>query len=141
MHDGMKIAIPVWKGYVSNVFDFAGTLLLVEIENGEVASRSEIPLGSFSLLQRAEKLKSLEVDVVVCGAISQALANMVAASGIQLLPYVTGGVDEILQAYLKGQLVQPRFAMPGCWPGARKGFGRRRGGGRRRLRQGGRRRF
>lgn len=40
----MKIAIPVWKGNVSSVFDFAHKLLLVELENGAEKSRRELPL-------------------------------------------------------------------------------------------------
>ena len=124
----MKIAIPVWDDYVSSAFDFAHLLLLVDIENGSEIGRSEVPLKVESLPARAAKLKDLEVDVLVCGAISRALANMVAVSGIQVLPYVTGRVDDVLRAYLAGQLVQPQFALPGYWPGARKGFGRWRRG-------------
>ena len=122
----MKIAIPEYNGNVSNVFDFAHRLLLVEIENGKELNRSEIALESQSLPQRVGQLKSLGVDILVCGAISRVLANMVTASGIQLLPYVTGRVNDVLQAYLTGQLAKPQFSMPGCWPGARKGFGRSR---------------
>jgi len=124
----MKIAIPVWNGFVSNVFDFAHKLIVVDIEDGKETGRSEVELKDKSLPTRTNKLKDLRVDVLICGAISQALAQMVTASGIQLLPYVTGRADEVLQAYITGVLVQRRFAMPGCWPGARKGFGRRRRG-------------
>ena len=124
----MKIAIPIYNNNVSNVFDFATRLLLVEIENGKETNRSEVTLVSQLLPQRVGQVKKLEVDVLVCGAISRILANMITASGIQLLPYVTGRVDDVLQAYLNGQLVQPEFSMPGCWPGARKGFGRRQRG-------------
>ena len=124
----MKIAIPVYNDSVSSVFDFAHRLLLVNIENGKETNRSEIALESQLLPQRAGQIKNLEVDVLVCGAISRVLANMITASGIQLLPYVTGRVNDVLQAYLAGQLVKPEFSMPGCWPGARKGFGRRRRG-------------
>ena len=124
----MKIAIPIYNGSISNVFDFAHRLLLVDIENGKEANRSEVALKKQSLSQRVGQLKSLEVDVLVCGAISQVLANMVTSSGIQVLPYVTGSIDDVLQAYLTGQLVKPEFSMPGCWPGARRGFGRRRRG-------------
>ena len=124
----MKIAIPIWNDCVSSVFDFAGKLLLVEMEDGKEINRSEALLKSQSLSQRVGQLKNLEVDVLVCGAISRALANMVTASGIQVLPYVTGSIDDVLQAYLTGQLVKPEFSMPGCWPGARKGFGRRQRG-------------
>jgi len=132
----MKIAIPIYNDSVSSVFDFAHRLLLVEIENGKEVNRSDVALESQSLPQRLGQLKSLEVDVLVCGAISRILANMVTASGIQLLPYVTGRVNDVLQAYLTGQLAKPQFSMPGCWPGAREGFGR----GKRRCRwRGGRR--
>jgi len=124
----MKIAIPIYNNSVSNVFDFAHSLLLVDIEDGKEANRSEVELKDKSLPGRASKLKDLGADVLICGAISRPLAQMVTASGIQLLPYVTGRIDNILQAYLTGQLVQPQFTMLGCWPGARRGFGRRRRG-------------
>jgi len=124
----MKIAVPIYNDSVSNVFDFACRLLLVNIENGKETNRFEVALESQLLPQRASQLKNLEVDVLVCGAISRVLANMVTTSGIQVLPYVTGNINDVLQAYLTGQLAKPEFNMPGCWPGARRGFGRRRRG-------------
>jgi predicted Fe-Mo cluster-binding NifX family protein len=124
----MKIAIPIWNGCVSSVFDFAHRLLLVDIQDGREVNRSEVSLGAKSLPERAGRLRGLGVNVLVCGAISQALANMVMASGIQVLPYVTGRFDDVLQAYLTGQLMQPQFTMSGYWPGARRGFGRWRRG-------------
>ena len=132
----MKIAIPAYEKTISNVFDFAAHLCLVDIENGRELNRSEVELKAESLPQRAGRLKNLGVDVLICGAISRALACMVSASGIEVLPFVTGRVDDVLQAYLTGQLAKSQFTMPGYWPGARKGFGR----GRQRCRwRGGRR--
>ena len=137
----MKIAIPICNDCVSNVFDFAANVLLVDIENNNEISRCQIPLQSRSLPERVGQLKSLEVDVLICGAISRVLANMVIASGIEVLPYVIGRIDDVLEAYFTNQLINPQFMMPGCWSGARKGFGRRGGGrgrgqGRCRNRQG-----
>jgi predicted Fe-Mo cluster-binding NifX family protein len=131
----MKIAIPVWNGVVSSVFDFAHSLLLVDIENGRQMSRSEVSLSPESAAQRASRLKSLGTNVLICGAVSRPLMYMLTASGIDVLPYVTGPVDGILQAYMTGQLGQPQFVSPGFWPGARKGF---RGWRRRRRWRGGR---
>ncbi|MCK4999334.1 MAG: NifB/NifX family molybdenum-iron cluster-binding protein [Anaerohalosphaera sp.] len=120
----MNIAIPIWNDCVSNVFDFAARILLVEIENNKEISRSQILLESRSLSQRADQLKNLKVDIVICGAVSRALAEMVTASGVKVLPFVTGSVDDVVRAYLSQQLDNPEFTMPGYWPGARKGFGR-----------------
>ena len=131
----MKIAIPIYNDSISNVFDFAHRLLLVDIENGKEVNRSEVALESQLLPQRTGQLNDLGIDVLICGAISRTLAEMVKASGIEVLPYVTGSIDDILEAYFTGQLANPEFIMPGCWSGARKGFGRRRRGCRRQGRQ------
>jgi predicted Fe-Mo cluster-binding NifX family protein len=138
MLNAKKIAIPVYGDNISNVFDFAHKLLLVDIENGHELNRSEVPLTPESVPQRAGRLKSLGANVLICGAISRPLMYMLTASGVDVLPYVTGHVDELLQAYMTGQLGQPQFILPGFWPGARKGFGRWR---QRRRWQGGRGRF
>ena len=122
----MKIAIPIWDDHVSSAFDFAHKLLLVDIEYGREAGRVEISLLPESIPEKANRLKTLGAEVLICGAISRSLASQVRACGVKVLPYVVGQVDEILKAYLTGELVQPQFALPGCWPGARKGFRRRR---------------
>ena len=120
----MKIAIPIWNGYVSSAFDFAHRLLLIEIQNSSETNRSEISMDPEPISQRAARLKTLGIDVLICGAISRSLASMVTASGIKVLPYAVGPVDEILKAYLTDKLAQPQFVLPGFWPGARKDFRR-----------------
>jgi len=127
-----KIAIPEWQGCVSTVFDFANRLLLIDIEGCEEINRAEIALPNEPMPRRVASLKNLGVDVLICGAISRPLAFMITGLGIELLPYISGRIDEVLNAYLTGQLTEQRFSMPGCWAGARKGFrhghrGRRRG--------------
>jgi len=125
----------VWQDSVSTVFDFASKLLLIDVQERQETKRSEIILPDEPMPHRVARLKSLGVDVLICGAISRPLAFMVAGSGIEVLPYVSGRIDEVLSAYLTGQLMQQRFLMPGCKAGARKGFrGRGRGQGRARRR-------
>ena len=122
----MKIAVPIWHDRVSSAFDFAHSLLLVDIEHGRETGREEILWLPESIPERANRLKTLGVKVLICGAISRSLASQVKACGVKVLPYVVGQVDEILKAYLTGTLVQPQFALPGSWPGARNAFRRRR---------------
>ena len=117
----MIITIAIWNDLVSSAFDFSDRILLVETAGDKELSRSQILLESRSSSQRINQLKNLEVDVLICGAISRALAEMITASGIEVLAYITGGIDDVLAAYLSGQLSQSQFAMPGCWPDARKG--------------------
>ncbi len=121
----MKVAIPIWDDRVSSAFDFAHKLLLVDIEHGRETGRAEISLLPELSSEKANRLKTLGAEVLICGAISRSLASQVRACGVKVLPYVVGQVDEILKAYLTGELIQSQFALPGCWPGARKGYRRR----------------
>lgn len=127
----MKVAIPVWGSSVSTVFDFADRLLLVDVEAGQIKKRSEIEFFENTIIGKAARLRELGVHTLLSGAISRPLENMVIASGINIIPFVRGTVDEVLEAYLAGHLMYPRFSLPGYYPGRRFGRGgrqRRRGG-------------
>jgi len=129
-----KIAIPTWNGRVSPVFDTASRLLVVEVrEKGEFA-RFETDITDNFLPSKTIRLTGLGIDTLICGAISRPLAYMITTAGIKLIPWISGQVEDILQAFLKGTLFDMQFIMPGCagyWgkgPGGRHG----QGGGRRR---------
>jgi predicted Fe-Mo cluster-binding NifX family protein len=122
----MKLTIPIWNNRVSRAFDFAHRLLLVDIEHGRETGRSEITFPPEPDPKKVNSLKSLNVDVLICGAMSRSLVSHVRSNGIKVLPYVIGQADEVLNAYLTGRLIYPKYTLPGSWLGARKGFCRRR---------------
>lgn len=118
----MKIAISVWNDYISSAFDFAHRFLLGNIENDREIDRSAISRYPESIPERIDRSKTLGVDVPIRQAISLSLFSLIEAYRIQVLPYIIGSVDEVLKAYLVGQLGYPRFAMLRSWLGAPKGF-------------------
>jgi predicted Fe-Mo cluster-binding NifX family protein len=128
----MKIALPVWESRVSPVFDVAGRLLIVDVEDGLVSARDELPLATPDPSERVRRLSELGIEVLICGAISRFLEAELLASGLRTIPRVCGEVEDIIQAYLTGTLTQPAFQMPGCCRRRRRGrqgrgFGSRRG--------------
>ena len=120
----MKIAIPVWNGVVSSVFDFAHDLLVVDLKGKREINRRVIQLEQQAIPQRFSQLISSGIEVIICGAISRPLAATLTASNIKVIPFVSGSVDEVLEAYLNNRLTDSQFLQPGCWPGVRKRFGR-----------------
>jgi len=118
----MKVAITVWEDSVSSVLDFSQRLVVAELRDGTEISRTESSLPEQNAFTKLAKLRELGIDVLICGAISRPLACASAACGIQLLPYVTGRIDDVLKAYQAGQLGLPQYRLPGRWPGARRGF-------------------
>ena len=124
----MKIAIPIWNGFVSNVFDFAHQLLVVDAEDKKEISRSQVQLGQQLPQQKVSQLVGLGVDVLICGTISQPIFSMVTSSNIEVIPFVTGPVDQVLEAYFESRLTEPQFLQPGCESGTRKRFRHKHGG-------------
>lgn len=110
----MKIAIPVWDKRLSPVFDTASRLLVVEIEDQKEASRFEIILEEQDLPRRCLRIHNLGIDILICGAISRSYSRMLTASGVDIIPEISGHTDEVLEAYLQGTLFHSRFLMPGC---------------------------
>jgi len=109
----MRIAMAVSGGRVSTAFDFARQLLVIECEDGREVHRSEIILDEEIPLNRARRLEAVGVAVLICGAISRPMAGRLASSGIDIIAFVSGSIEDVLAAYFTGDLESTRFLMPG----------------------------
>ncbi|MBW1774662.1 MAG: hypothetical protein JRJ82_17515 [Deltaproteobacteria bacterium] len=110
----MNIAIPVWEGKVSPVFDTASRLLILQVKDKKEASRYETYLHEQDLTRRCVRIQGLEVDVLICGAISGHFRALLSAGGINVIPWISGSAEDVLTEYLKGNLFHSKFLMPGC---------------------------
>lgn len=110
----MKIGVTVWGNIISPVFDAASTLLVADVNAGRVVYQERMRLYPGSPAHQVETLKQAGIEVLICGAISEVPANMIEGAGIRLIPFITGSVNEVLQAFLNRQLPAPGFLMPGC---------------------------
>lgn len=110
----MKIAVPFWNGHVATVFEAAEEMVVIEsLPGGDRVQRMEF-LKGFSPLDRAVHLKALRIDVLICGALSRSTAHRVEASGIRLIPFVRGPVEEVIAAFRENRLEGERYLLPGC---------------------------
>ncbi|MFZ2631980.1 MAG: NifB/NifX family molybdenum-iron cluster-binding protein [Desulfosalsimonadaceae bacterium] len=109
----MIIALTVWEDRISPVFDVAAMILLAEIKNGDVLNRRLVPFNPGRLSRFAEMLKQMDVSVLICGAISEAPANILIANGVELIPFISGKTEHILGEYAKNKPIIPAFLMPG----------------------------
>ncbi len=110
----MRIAIPIWEDKVSPVLDTASRLLIFEIEDQTESSRFEADLDKRDLWQRCLFIQEMDIDVLICGAVSYPFASMLEAFKISVIPDISGITEEVLKAYLEGNLLISKFMMPGC---------------------------
>jgi predicted Fe-Mo cluster-binding NifX family protein len=110
----VKIAIPHWQGRVSPVFDVAEILTLIDIEDGREVRREKVILGSRDPFGRAKEVSALGVSVLLCGALSHPFETALMGAGIQVVGFVCGDLEAVVNAFLGGRLADVRFHMPGC---------------------------
>jgi predicted Fe-Mo cluster-binding NifX family protein len=122
----MKVALSVWKGRIAPVFDVSRELLVLELADGQVVSKASQAVVEDGPAPRERLLTRLDVQTLICGAVSEPVARVLEGAGIRVVPFVAGEVDEVIGAFAGGDLPCPRLSMPGCQ--RRAGAGRRRGG-------------
>ena len=110
----MRIAIPIWENKVSPVMDTASRLLVIETDGQKEINRFEAYLEEQDISRRCHRIQSLEIDVLICGAICRSFSGMLLSSDIHIISEISGMVEDVLKAYLQGKLADSKFLMPGC---------------------------
>ena len=110
----MRLAMPIWNGRISPVFDVANELLVIDVQDGTEVGQEKVRLEGAASTVRAGQLAALRVDVLICGAISRDLEDMVSSAGVSVISQTRGRADRVLRAFISGQLTARAFLMPGC---------------------------
>jgi len=112
----MKIAISIWEGKISPVFDTASRLLVLEIDGKKEVSRFETSFDEQALGRRCARIRILDIDVLICGAISRNFLDMLKNSGIRVIPWICGSAEQVLDAFAREPdsiYLDADFLMPG----------------------------
>lgn len=117
----MSVAIAHWVGRVSPVFDVSRHLLLMPaMGDHDESLRREVTLTQEDPQRRANEVATLGVKVLLCGAVSRTLEAALANAGVQVIGFLCGDVDEVLDGYYHHQLGRKRFRMPGFPEGGKE---------------------
>jgi predicted Fe-Mo cluster-binding NifX family protein len=135
--DTVRIALAVWNGRISPVFDVSRHLRLLDVDGGRIVSVSEATLEDADVVSRALAVARLGVNELVCGAVSRPLAEALTGHGVRVIAQVAGTEEQATTACLEGRLPDPLLSMPGCGRRVRRRRGWGRGTGGRRQGAGG----
>ncbi len=110
----MKVAITIWEGRISPLFDSARRIVIYDIDVHKNYESREEMLPDLPYQEKIKNLKKLQIETLICGAISKHLACLIEISGIHIIPFIAGTLEEILSAYMAGTLQKKEYQMPGC---------------------------
>lgn len=109
----MNVGITAWGNRISPVFDSAQTLLVADILDSKIIDIEVKSIQPMMFDRFLSLLEGLGVQVLICGALCRGHAARLEASNIELISFITGEVEEILENYaVEGELDD--FVMPGC---------------------------
>jgi len=77
---------------------------VVSVEDGQPTERQELVAIGWALHERINRLVELGADAVVCGGIDCWSAESLRSAGIVLYGWVSGTIDEALNALCRGKL-------------------------------------
>jgi len=107
------LAFPVFKGRVAPILDTC-TRLVVMDPQGALASGHKVRVAAGPPAERVLEFRQLGIRIIVCGALSEQLYNLLLGEGIRLVSGVAGDLEAVVAAFKDGTLAQPCFRMPGA---------------------------
>jgi len=101
----MKIAATFENGQIFQHFGRTEQFKVYNVEDGKILSSEVVGTGGEGHGALAGVLRSLGVDVLLCGGIGAGAQNALKESGIQFYGGVQGNVDRAVESYIAGKLV------------------------------------
>ena len=106
----MKIAVTCENNEVFQHFGHTPEFAVFTVEGGKIVSKRLLPCGDTGHGALAGLLKEGGVDLLICGGIGGGAQMALAEAGIKLIGGASGNVDEVVAAFVKGELsVDPNF--------------------------------
>jgi predicted Fe-Mo cluster-binding NifX family protein len=114
------LAVPVFNDRLSPLLDVADRFAIVDIVDNRLEHRAMITVNEPDERRRIEKLRELGVTCIISGAVSGYVSRLVACCNMDLISWVSGGIDDVLEAYMGGSLSSLIEAHRSCVRGTRR---------------------
>ncbi|MBF0240861.1 MAG: NifB/NifX family molybdenum-iron cluster-binding protein [Desulfamplus sp.] len=110
----MLVAFTAWGNRISPVFDESTSFFIVEIFDGKILKSFVKYCDPEMYWHSIEMLKMLKIDIIICGAISELLLRIVESTGIKIIPFIGGRIEEIIEFLIKNEQIPTTLMMPGA---------------------------
>ena len=101
----MRIAVTYENGEVFQHFGHTEQFKIYEVEDGKVISSEIISSEGNGHGALAGLLSGKSIDVLICGGIGGGAQAALQENGIEMCAGASGNTDEVVEAYLRGELV------------------------------------
>ncbi|MGL1955753.1 MAG: NifB/NifX family molybdenum-iron cluster-binding protein [Colwellia sp.] len=110
----MKVALLTAQSRVSPVFETTCRWFVINATKNRCVIRGTYYFNAQNEVAMANELLIENIQLIICGAIPYYLEKLLVNQGCDVLSFIAGDVDEVLQALRYNLLDDPKFKMPGC---------------------------
>jgi predicted Fe-Mo cluster-binding NifX family protein len=103
----VKVAIPRFGEAVAPCFEYSATIAIFTLRRRQVVDQTDFSLQSRDAFDRLRLLRDQRVNTLICGGVQAFFEDALVESGISVISWVSGEVDDLLQRFLAGDLVPP----------------------------------
>ena len=103
------MAIPRFGETIAPCFEHTATICIFAIQGDRVVDETDFHLPSRHALDRVRLLRDQQVDTLICGGIESGFQVMVEGMGIEVISWVSGEVEGLLDLFVRGELVPGRM--------------------------------
>ena len=100
----VRIAIPRMGETVAPCFEYCCTMAIYTTSGRHILDQIDFPIRSREPLDRVRLLRDQKVDTLICGGMQDVFEKMLQGSGFEVISWVSGAVEDLLEVYLGGRL-------------------------------------
>ena len=117
----MKVALLTAQSRVSPVFETTSTWLVIHATSSKCNICSTQRFSALNEINMVNELLEENIEMIICGAIPYYLEKILINHGCEVLAFIAGDVDEVIEALNLNLLDKPKFKMPGCQKRKKRG--------------------
>lgn len=124
------LAVPLHGNEVAPRFCSAIEFMIAEVDGERVRHVQRLTIPQEAWPRRLERLSTAGVRILLCGGFNRSFVPVAEGLGMRVISGLAGNADQLIEAFLRDEFEQFRFAPRGMGGGNRgRGWARRRYGG------------
>ena len=103
----MNVALPILNNQIAPCFEVAREFEIVLIKNSKIISSKNIKCLASEGFMRVRLLRLHEIHTLICNGIKSFYQNQIMAMRINVIPNVSGSIEDTLNNFLTGNIKSP----------------------------------
>jgi len=110
----MYIALAAYQDRIASLFESSEKFVIINSPSYDIKHAKSINVSNNALTELVQLLKTNNIEILICGAIRGYVRQQLESQNIKVIPWITGDIQNVVQAFLSNNLFSSSFLMPGC---------------------------